>query len=359
MLASSEESERHDEPKHSNTLAFFHPSLLLESCLLPSLSLRYDAAHSALLKLLTEKYKLWDHMLRLRLAFFMQDASFCRELVPHLLQQLNDGDTITFGDQFELNLLLQDMLALYSTSFKLSSSLSVGGVEASLSLQLSNIRSHRLDDLRLRYNAPWPISLLLDNEVQEKYNKVWLLLLQIQKAKYGLDIVLRQLSFSGCTKGAAHHLHLLRAKMLHFVNSFQDYIMNRALEAVWVEYKPLFTKARTLDEILALHQRFLAKITDRCLLTERAASVMAAIKKALDVTGAFKRLSSASPASASVEGRQMNATRSLHELGDVFHQRVQLLCTVLQGVVKQQKSPHLEDLLMRLDFNGHYTSTRS
>ena len=70
--------------------------------------------------------------------------------------------------------------------------------------------------------VPFPIDIVLNKNVMVEYNRVFVFLVQIKRAKYVLESVDRRLTsrrFHGCL--------LLKSKLLHFVNNLQHFIVNR------------------------------------------------------------------------------------------------------------------------------------
>ncbi|RUS86494.1 hypothetical protein EGW08_005744 [Elysia chlorotica] len=101
------------------------------------------------------------------------------------------------------------------------------------------------DCIRLIYNVPWPVNVVISGRCQQLYNDVFAFILQIKRAKFTLD----QLRFDDLCREQAvpssarelfpdggettsrasciHQFHLLRFRLLYFVNSVHNYIMTR------------------------------------------------------------------------------------------------------------------------------------
>ena len=119
-----------------------------------------------------------------------------------------------------------------------------------------------LNGLEVKYNAPWPINIVLDNEALVQYNHILRWLLQVKRCKFQLDAIhtlLRQTSRriqkeclssddgngGGNTrvmhrdKDVMHRLHqcsMIVSEFLHFVNNVHVYMMDRAVRTEWSNF---------------------------------------------------------------------------------------------------------------------------
>jgi gamma-tubulin complex component 5 len=72
--------------------------------------------------------------------------------------------------------------------------------------------------------VPYPLSIVFNRDILIEYNRVFIFLMQIKRAKYVLDSVTRD---KRVRSNRFHSCLLLRAKLLQFVNNLQHFIFNR------------------------------------------------------------------------------------------------------------------------------------
>ncbi|KAJ8399612.1 hypothetical protein AAFF_G00410230 [Aldrovandia affinis] len=215
---------------------------------------------------------------------------------------------------------------------------------------------NNLDGLILSYKVPWPVDIVISPECQKIYNQVFLLLLQIKWAKYSLDT----LRFSDLTVAAKrqevgltdeskmkepikqqiHRMFLLRVKLMHFVNSFHNYIMTRILHSTGLEFQHQVQEAKDLDQLIRIHYRYLSTIHDRCLFREKVSFVKEAIMKVLNLVLVFSDRWQTGTGAWKVE--------SIDKMESDFKNCHMFLVTILNKAVCRGSFPHLESLALSL-----------
>ncbi len=64
----------------------------------------------------------------------------------------------------------------------------VGVIEATESRKMAKIQSiQSVNGIFLRYHMEWPLTIIFDNKVEEKYNAIFVFLLQVKRALWSLE----------------------------------------------------------------------------------------------------------------------------------------------------------------------------
>lgn len=103
-----------------------------------------------------------------------------------------------------------------------------------------------------------------------RYSSIFSFLLAVKRSKYAIESTVRigakSNNFSQ-SQLSLHPIHLLRAKLLHFVNNLQHYLFNRVLQTGWDEFMLGVESAVDLDDLVQKHATYVNKIFNQCLLS--------------------------------------------------------------------------------------------
>ncbi|KAH1252436.1 Gamma-tubulin complex component 5 [Glycine max] len=227
------------------------------------------------------------------------------DLLQHFLtvifNKLDKGEA--WDDDFELNTTLQESIRNSADCMLLSApdslvvsitknhvdsdeEASTAGVVLSTPPQ-SHVNSfgiNGLDMLKFTYReiwnwqVPWPLELIANTEAIKKYNQVMRFLLKVKRAKFVLDKVRRWMwkGKGSATNNRKHHW-LVEQKLLHFVDAFHQYVMDRVctlepehfyllLQFLWRELCEGMTAAKSLDEVIEVHEAYILSIQRQCFV---------------------------------------------------------------------------------------------
>lgn len=341
-----------------------HPpiKLLLEQCLCPVISNRYDKACAFLSDFFRTELKLFHH-LQVMKDFFLTEAggtmyTFFSELFDMAKRK------VYWQDIAYLNIVLQDALQMHHPDM-------VGRLKVDLQQsdeQRSN--AHLFDGISLHYIAPWPITIILDVKTEQKYNEILKFLIKVKRAIW----VLEQLRFqelvdtissksTRCSPNSSDdeelprkqrtnarnnikldntkqklklRLIVLRMKMLHVLHSFHFYLMTRIKNATSVDFLPKVKEAKDLGEILDLHHSFLRNLKKRCFLHENIGRSKEAIFKILSSVLDFEELWGKSI--FNVDGKKLDI------IENDFHRCKAFLHYFFSTLGKRGSYPHFEFL---------------
>uniref|UniRef100_UPI0035900A0D gamma-tubulin complex component 5-like n=1 Tax=Myxine glutinosa TaxID=7769 RepID=UPI0035900A0D len=206
---------------------------------------------------------------------------------------------------------------------------------------------HRLQGLTLRYQAPWPVDIVLGAGEQEAYTRTFQLLLQAAAAA----CCLQQLCFrdmqgrAQAGQGGAtcmRQMFLLRMQLLHFTSTLHQHLLTKVVHGAWCDCEQGLDRAVDLDEIIRVHRAFLHTAEHTCLLHFQRAALRGALLHVLDVALTFamqwKDTGELSP----------DVVERLE--GEFAHSR-DLSLSLLQEAVCQRLGQDLEELYLNLSTN--------
>lgn len=216
-----------------------------------------------------------------------------------------------------------------------------------------------LNCLELRYKVDWPVNIIITDSCMNKYNRLFSFLLQLKHMVWSLRDVWFHLKRTALVKGAGRsvqfrQLQLYRHEMQHFVKVIQGYIANQILQVSWSEFVTKLSAATDLDAIHRTHADYLNRAIFRGLLTDKAAPVMNIIHSIFSLILKFRAQLIAQP----WDNQQGEAVHpsfiAMQQSYNTFKYYSHFLFKVVTKLVNRGYQPHLEDFLLRINFNNYY-----
>uniref|UniRef100_A0A8C6W0N1 Tubulin gamma complex component 6 n=1 Tax=Nothobranchius furzeri TaxID=105023 RepID=A0A8C6W0N1_NOTFU len=216
-----------------------------------------------------------------------------------------------------------------------------------------------LNCLELRYKVDWPLNIIITDSCMNKYNRLFSFLLQLKHMVWSLRDVWFHLKKTALVKGAGRsvqfrQLQLYRHEMQHFVKVIQGYITSQILQVSWTEFTAKLATANDLDAIHRTHADYLNRAIFRGLLTEKAAPVMNIIHSIFSLILKFRAQLIAQPW-GNQQGEAVHPSFiAMQQSYNTFKYYSHFLFKVVTKLVNRGYQPHLEDFLLRINFNNYY-----
>lgn len=142
----------------------------------------------------------------------------------------------------------------------------------------------RLSTLRAMYTLPWPVANIVSKKSMRTYQSVFILLLQLHRAKQALERRIARLTMLTLMKDhVGCYAVKLRHQMLSFVNMLLSYMVDVVLSAATATMRQEVGKSNDLDELITIHESYIARLNEQCLLSSERKPVMQAIISALEL----------------------------------------------------------------------------
>ncbi|XP_065912106.1 gamma-tubulin complex component 6-like isoform X2 [Dysidea avara] len=342
-------------PSQSSIVDLLPLSTLLWRCIAVPLDTQARLVNSALVQYFTTELAIQEHFLTLKSFLLLEDGEFGHALTTSLFGELARGTPV---QQLCSSVLLNPILAtslessVVAATCRHTSRLSFSLKYHPTSIKASSVGA--LDFLELQYKVDWPCNIVITEQNIVKYNKVFEFLVELKRASWALKNVFfllkkYQQKYNKSTE--MRQLQVFRHEMQQFINVMEGYIVNQVLHVSWLEFqKNLKENVSSLDDLRDRHSEFIDKALFRCLLSKKAAPVMNIIKDIFSNIHKFHFQLTSSV----WEGPVSTAHTKMCETHKRFHQRARFLFTVVTKLVQRGYQPHLEDFLLRLNFNLFY-----
>ena len=141
------------------------------------------------------------------------------------------------------------------------------------------------------YKLPWPIANVIRPHSEDIYQRVFVLLLQVLRAKEMLSRkVTSSLSIGKDDSNTTAIILSLRHRLLWFVNTLHSYLTTTVLSRACSVFRTEIEKSDDLDEMIAAHDTHVTRLKSQCLISEKLASTHQAIVSLLDLAVLFSDL---------------------------------------------------------------------
>lgn len=352
------------------------PVVVMQECLTIYIRRQVHYVGRVILSKLMNDWRLMDELAVLRAIYLLGSGDLLQHFLTVIFNKLDKGET--WDDDFELNTILQesirnsaDGMLLRAPDSLVVSIIKGEGLDTEEQPNIAPVpttprksRGHGfgidgLDLLKFTYKVPWPLELIANTEAIKKYNQVMTFLLKVKHAKFVLDKARRWMwkAKGSATPNRKHHW-LVEQKLLHFVDAFHQYVMDRVYHTAWRELCEGMAAAGSLDEVIEVHEAYLLSIQRQCfvvpdklwaLIANRINSILGL---ALDFYSIQHMLGSDGAVSATKARCEMEVDRIEKQFDDC----IAFLLRVLSFKLNVGNFPHLADLVTRINYNYYYIS---
>ncbi|XP_071512023.1 gamma-tubulin complex component 4-like [Diadema antillarum] len=205
--------------------------------------------------------------------------------------------------------------------------------------------------LGMTYAVQWPLHILFTQSVLERYNMLFCFLLHVKRV---------QLDLQQCWAVQMQYKHLrshrwdaaqwrLRSHMAFLIDNLQYYLQVDVLETHFIQLLQKIESTRDFEAVRLAHDQFLVSLMAQCFLLSKP--VHRCLTEILETCYSFSLLMMQTSTVTQLELTQMD------KLAKDFNRQSSLLFTILSGVRNHHASPHLTQLLLRLDFNKYYSQS--
>ncbi|WRX12310.1 Gamma tubulin complex component [Theobroma cacao] len=352
------------------------PMVIMQECLTVYIKKQVDYIGSLILSKLMNGWRLMDELAVLRAIYLLGSGDLLQHFLTVIFNKLDKGET--WDDDFELNTILQESIrnsadglllsAPDSLVVSISKTHGIDGDEqtntAKVASALHKSRPHSygidgLDSVKFIYKVSWPLELIANSEAIKKYNQVMAFLLKVKRAKFALDKARRWMwKDKGTVRNNRKRHWLVEQKLLHFVDAFHQYVMDRVYHSAWRELCEGMAAAGSLDEVIEVHEAYLLSIHRQCFVAPDklwaliASRINSILGLALDFYSIQQTLSSGGTVSAIKARCEMEVDRIEKQFDDC----IAFLLRVLSFKLNVGHFPHLADLVARINYNNFYMS---
>ncbi|KAI5404397.1 hypothetical protein KIW84_051527 [Lathyrus oleraceus] len=335
------------------------PLVIMQYCLTAYIQKQVDYIGVNMLLKLMNEWRLMDELAVLRAIYLLGSGDLLQHFSTVIFDKLDKRET--WDDDFELNTILQESIRNSADCMLLSApdSLVVSLTKNIVESNVNNFGINGLDMLKFTYKVPWPLELIANTEAIKKYNQVMRFLLKVKRAKFVLDKVRRWMwKGRGSTTNNKKRHWLVEQKLLHFVDAFHQYVMDRVYHSAWRELCEGMTVAKSLDEVIEAHEAYILSIQRQCFVVpdKLGALIASRVNIILGLALDFYTIQQTLKSGGAVSAIKTKCEMEVDRIEKQFDDCIAFLLRVLSFKLNVGHFPHLADLVTRINYNYFYMS---
>ncbi|XP_031558122.1 gamma-tubulin complex component 4-like [Actinia tenebrosa] len=210
------------------------------------------------------------------------------------------------------------------------------------------------DCLKLEYNVKWPLHILFQEPILDKYNVMFRHLLNVKRTQQDLQgaWAKHMASKNQTNVSSLTRVWLLRMHMAFLVDNLQYYLQVDVLEAQYTQLIDKINNTRDFESIRLAHDNFITTLMAQSFLLMKP--VAHCLEEILSLCQAYCTLllQITDVISERIETQ-------LYDISKNYERQSNLLFKILSSVRSHQASPHLAQLLLRIDFNKQFSCASS
>lgn len=140
--------------------------------------------------------------------------------------------------------------------------------------------------------------------------------------------------------------------MQHFVDVLQMHLTNQIHFTYWKDFKTQFVQAQGMENMKKVHEEYVNKAIDACLLSERKKPVLGIVMNIFAIILKFHLQVISATTTGYVDYQQLS--NHVEETNLAFDKSTRFLFMILTKRNSKMQDEHLSLLLLHWNFNGFY-----
>ncbi|CAL7943536.1 unnamed protein product [Xylocopa violacea] len=255
---------------------------ILENILADILISRYNGASKLVKNIMSEEYKLESHLTLMRSVYMMEAGHIMNKFYQRLFHEIETNQM--WNNSYYLSCILEEILSQWWSDSSSRWSITVSNTHTNKVLMA-------VDNLTLHYAIGWPINIVLNEKTFIMYNEIFRFQLKLKWALWTLNN-LRFSDLEGTKsmrkRNRLEQFHIrriesLRFCLLHAITSIHTYLSGQVLQNLSLVLEKSLMQADSLDAIVSVHNEYLKKVHEHCLLTTEYEDLMATINNLIEM----------------------------------------------------------------------------
>ncbi|XP_053979721.1 gamma-tubulin complex component 5 isoform X1 [Hylaeus volcanicus] len=255
---------------------------ILENILADILVSRYNNASKLVKNIMSEEYKLESHLTLMRSVYMMEAGHIMSTFYQKLFHEIETNQM--WCNPYFLSCILEEVLSPCWPDSSSRWSVTVCSTNTNQVLVA-------VDNITLHYAIGWPINIILNEKTFVKYNEIFRFQLRLKWALWTLNN-LRFSDLEGSKsmrkRNKLEQFHIrriesLRFSLLHAISSIHTYLSGQVLQNLSLVLEKSLMQADSLDVIISVHNEYLRKVHEHCLLTAEYDDLMVTVNNLIEM----------------------------------------------------------------------------
>eukprot|EP00116_Pleurobrachia_bachei_P002932 sb/3463194/ len=204
----------------------------------------------------------------------------------------------------------------------------------------------RWSDLKLTYDVQWPLHILFTTDVMDDYNRIFVFLLKLRRCQLAL-----QAAWSTSTRSEDrfdHRLLNLRSNVAYLIDNLQYYLHVDVLETNFTELTSKLNATQDFEQIRKAHRFFLGEILAWSFVSNELNSATRLIDTVISLGFQTAKMFEEDPDEIQITKLESN-----------YNFLVAHMLKMLESSASRQHNSFMNQLLLRIDYNGFFTQVRA
>lgn len=224
----------------------------------------------------------------LEFVYFSRNGALASNIMRTIFDRMDRG-VEAWNDRFLLTELFQGVFG--AVSFIEVGRLAVGPSNTShQDIQISRRSMKVLETIRVWYTLPWPVANIIKQESIFVYQRIFIFQMQAHRAKHMLErerLINSKMPNSESEHREGHLVFTLRHRLLWFSNTLIIYLTDMVVATASVDMRAKMTAAEDVDGMIAVHEAYVLKLEQQCLIDEGLEKIHRAMISILDLVILF------------------------------------------------------------------------
>ncbi|KAG7205799.1 hypothetical protein KM043_007744 [Ampulex compressa] len=243
---------------------------------------RYNNASRLVRDIMVQEYRLESHLVLMRSVYMMEAGHIMNKFYQILFHEIESNKV--WNNSYFLSCILEEILSQQWPDSSTRWSVTVNDGSSCKVVQA-------VDSITVNYAVGWPINTVLNPKALMKYNEIFRFQLKLKWALWTLNN-LRFIDLEGSrpwgVRNKLEHFQIrrlesLRFWLLHAIGSIHAYLAGQVLQSLGFVLQKALTQADSLDVIISVHNEYLDKVHEHCLLTAEFEDIMATIYNLIEM----------------------------------------------------------------------------
>ena len=307
-------------------------------------------------------YKLESHCRNIKKIFLLAQGDFHHSLMEQLIEVLKDRAKRIH--KHNLRSILENSIRSSNIQYEDQEFINLIDIR----LFDPELLDKGWDVFSLEYSVSSPLTVIFTASAMEKYTKIFKFLWHTKRAHFFLNEFQHVRMLISYQKNkhlykVIQEIMILRQTLRHFINNFMSYLILEIIEVSWIRFYANFFQASDLDQLIATHNNFLEKISEKIMLKDK--ECYNKLMKLLDLCinsqelqhGLFEIATECSDLNDKINAEKIEENK----IFDEFSADIQHISTRFNEEFKEFRKILIESddsyhkfLAFKLDFNEYY-----
>ncbi|KAJ4306426.1 hypothetical protein N0V88_001227 [Collariella sp. IMI 366227] len=265
---------------------------------------KHHTAAATLRELLFSSHGLSEALDALEHIYLMSDGSRSGAFASLIFRHL-DNFSSSWKDRFTLTEIAQEAFSGCVDTYRLSAEVDARSTTHHSAITARSTVRHSLPAIRLQYRLSWPVQTIIPSDAIHSYQTIFTFQLQARRALSVLQHPILFLQRHTSTSSGLPTYHILRIKLLWFINTLTTYLTTLVLAPNTARLRTDLRDAADVDDMIAAHASFVRRIVNEACQGARLQPIRECVLDVFDLAINLEDVQRAETGRLEEEGKEV------------------------------------------------------